>query len=115
MSKRPDPGAERRLASRERLVEARRSDGDTKAARAQVRRLQDQKRRLEARGAELLGAEVAADAGWVPAQMQARIDDLGEERDRALAEVRRADEELEQARRLNRELMAEANKARPKR
>jgi chromosome segregation ATPase len=86
---------------------------DLENAKAQNTRLRDQLAAAEARLRELLGAEAAADVGWTPPDVQRRLDEYTDQQARDKARIRELEEELEQVRRLNRELTAEANRTRP--
>jgi chromosome segregation ATPase len=86
---------------------------DLENTKAQNTRLRNQLAAAEARLGELLGAEAAAEVGWTPPDVQRRMDEYAEQHARDQARIRELEEELEQVRRLNRELTAQAN--RPKR
>lgn len=84
---------------------------DLENSRAQNRRLRDSLHTSEARLAELLGAQAAAEVGWVPPDVQRRLAEAEVERAQLAGHIRELEEELEQVRRLNRELMAQVNRA----
>jgi hypothetical protein len=83
---------------------------DLENAQAQNRRLIDQLHAAETRLAELLGMQAAAEVGWVPPDVRRQLDAAETERARLSARIRELEEELEQVRRLNRELMAQVNR-----
>jgi len=83
---------------------------DLENTKAQNRRLRDNLHAAEARLAELLGSQSAAEVGWVPPDVQRRLDEADFERGRLADRIRELEDELEQVRRLNRELMARANR-----
>jgi hypothetical protein len=87
---------------------------DLENARASNSRLRAQLTAAEARLAELLGAEAAADAGWIPPAVRRQLDEHTEQHQRDQARIRELEEELEQVRRLNRELTAQVNRTAPK-
>jgi hypothetical protein len=85
---------------------------DLENMKAQNTRLRNQLAAAEARLGELLGAEAAAEAGWIPPDVKRQLDGYAETHSRDQARISELEEELEQVRRLNRELTAEVNRAR---
>jgi hypothetical protein len=83
---------------------------DLENARAANARLRSQLAAAETRLAELLGAEAPAGAGWVPPAVQRQLDEHVEQHQRDQVRIRELQDELEQARRLNRELTAQLNR-----
>ena len=84
---------------------------DLENGKAQNRRLHEKLHAAETRLAELLGSQAAAEVGWVPPDVQRRLDEADVERAELAGCIRELEEELEQVRRLNRELMAQVNRA----
>ena len=83
---------------------------DLENTKAQSHRLRDRLLAAETRLAELLGSQAAANVGWVPPDVQRRLDEADVERAQLATRVRELEEELEQVRRLNRELMTHVNR-----
>ena len=83
---------------------------DLENTKAQNTRLRSQLAAAEARLGELLGAEAAAEAGWIPPDVKRQLDGYAETHANEQARIRELEQELEQVRRLNRELTTEVNR-----